>query len=218
MYGSPSVNIQGLSKNGTYLPGQNPNAVDVQALLSRPILPGETHRHPVLIVSSVTGTVSPSDIPRGVNPSQTTIVPLKPNEYEHLMSSREAQTPVSGSWWKWNVHWTNPSALFHELWSILRDSGAYVVWNFEDLRAQIMQWDGTMWGLMHHMGLIWRVMITAILLVGITQAGPLLDAMVRLFQLLFDVVSTVVTITWGVVEEMWSVVERIFSTIENWLE
>jgi hypothetical protein len=149
-----------------------------------------------------------NEIPIALEPNRNILVGSQDSIFTHspsqmLLNQHTLRLPMSAQEWLTAV------------WDILRGTVGYIVWNFEDLRAQIIQWDGTWWGLLRHTALIWRVLVTAALAIGLSQAGPILNAMMQLLTLLWDIVSVTFRVVVGTVEELWSVWERMIQTITS---
>jgi hypothetical protein len=109
----------------------------------------------------------------------------------------------------------HPQRWFEVIWDILSGTVKYIIWNFEDLHMQFQLWDGSAWGLLSHMELIWRVLMTGAIVFGIAMSGPLIDAMIRIIQITWDVMSVAARGIMGAAEEIWSVLASWMRTLED---
>lgn len=174
-----------------------------------------THDH-VQQVLQTDPVLSKLPMASGTNLQQLQHPVVDPAKYFTDILTKD-RVPPQPSWWS-DLQQTlrhNPSQLLWTISSGVVDALKWIGWNYVDLVDQLRSWDGTWWGLMSHTTLLWRMVVTTLLTVGLIQAGPLLQALTEWIRLLGSMLST----TFGFVEEglelLWQTLEDVFSFVTD---
>lgn len=108
---------------------------------------------------------------------------------------------------------TDPRQLINHLWGLMTSSFNYVVWDYSDFVAQFSTWDGTMLGLMSHMNLIWRTMITVLITIGLIELVPVTEAMVRVLTEFGYIMKLAFNLGVSIMEEVWSILSMVMTDL-----
>lgn len=130
----------------------------------------------------------------------------------------EKQLAVAPSWQQtWSqVHLSlSPVQWAEAIWDVLSSTFGYVLWNFEDLIQQLHMWDGSAWGLITNLSLLWRILVSTGMIVGLAFAGPALEAILRILQITWDVLIIAVRGIMGAAEELYVFFMSLVETIER---
>ena len=114
--------------------------------------------------------------------------------------------------------WTlthHPDQAFALLWGYARQAVGWVVWNYTDFFQQLQAWDGTWFGLVGHMGLLWRGMVVALLTMGLIEIAPLLEALASWLRIAFDVIRTVFHLAGEALDELWYLLQRLWTDLTH---
>ena len=113
----------------------------------------------------------------------------------------------------WTTLSTRPQHLPQALWHLAKATVGWVAWNYADLFVQFEQWDGTMWGLMRHMGLIWRGMVCMLITLGLLEIAPFLELLTQWIRIAFDLLRTALQLTAEAAEEVWTLLRRLYADV-----
>lgn len=109
----------------------------------------------------------------------------------------------------------HPMELARVLWDYARQGLGYIVWNYQDFYQQLQAWDGTVPGLLRHMGLWWRGAVVALITLGLLEIAPLLNALTTWMRMAFDLLSTLFRMTGAALDELWYLLERIWADVTS---
>lgn len=130
----------------------------------------------------------------GIPSTQFNHIPLTPDNQDLLVTEQtlKNKNDVYGMGFLHDLlqhPWTIPEKLFEALWK----AGGYILWTYQDLVDQFRAWDGTLYGLITHMGLLWRAGVTALVTWGLFESAPILEMLfgllMELGRVLLDLVS-----------------------------
>lgn len=173
-------------------PGAQPGWVRPGAFQNMVGQPDPNHpgyRRPI-VMDGVDGLppVTDLNVP-GIPSTQANRIPLTPVNQDLLVTEQTLKNKDDVFSNLWHHPWTIPEKLFEALWK----AGGYVLWTYQDLADQFRQWDGTWYGLITHMGLLWRAGVTALVTWGLWQSAGILEMLFGLLtelgRVLLDLVS-----------------------------
>lgn len=192
-----SINTAGRDLDWATSPGAQPGWVrpgDFQKLVGTmdPNRPG--YRRPI-VMDGVNGLppVTDLNVP-GIPSTQANRIPLTPDNQDLLVTEQtlKNKNDIYGMGYLHDLlqhPWTIPEKLFEALWK----AGGYVLWTYQDFADQFRAWDGTWYGLITHMGLLWRAGVTALVTWGLWQSSGILEMLFGLLtelgRVLLDLVS-----------------------------
>lgn len=184
------------------------------------ITPGRKHLH---VVPGVTADASVVHVAEGlVLPTMTHTFQLqKPvaNPAQYFTDKLIRDPPLQPSWWsdlRQTLH-HNPGYLLQSAFTGIIDVLKYIGWNYVDFIDQIHAWDGTWTGLLTHSALLWRTAITALITVGLLQAGPLLLAITEWGRMLASLLTSTFELVGDAMGFVWYAVEDILTYITSTL-
>lgn len=194
---------------------ETPFQTEVRFLESVPDSTG--HRQPVLMStdlankdypsnmtsSSSSGVAVPLFIPPNTQHAQ--FVPLiDQNQVASHITGLDQIVPVNQQSLLTHVGmFSHPQLIVDHIWTVFKSTFGYVIWSYEDFVIQFQAWDGSVGGLMHHVGLIWRTMITIVLTLGILELGPFIDGMSRIFMEIGELIAFTFRLVETTINEMW---------------
>lgn len=195
---------------------ETPFQTEIRFLESVPDATG--HRQPILMstdlankdypskdvsTSTTTGVAVPLFIPPNTQHAQ--LVPLiDQNQVASHITGIEQIVPVTTtSHLTHGGMLTNPRQIIHHIWSVIRGTFGYVIWNYEDFVMQFQSWDGSVTGLLQHVGLLWRTMITVVITLGLLELGPLIDGLSRILMEIGELIMFTFRLVETTANEMW---------------
>lgn len=195
---------------------ETPFQTEIRFLESVPDTTG--HRQPLLMSTDL---ANKDYLSKGMSTSTTTgvAVPLfiPPNtqhaQFVPLMDQNQVASHITGIDQIVPTHptshlthmgmFSNPGLIVHHIWSVIHATFGYIIWNYEDFVIQFQSWDGSVNGLIQHVGLLWRTMITIVLTLGILELGPFIDGLSRIFMEIGELIMFMFRLVETTANEMW---------------
>lgn len=115
-----------------------------------------------------------------------------------------------GSHSLWEHVVRDPRYVVDRLWHLVTGTVGYVVWNYADFVEQFRSWNGTLPGLLTHVGLLWRTLVTVVLTLGLLELGPLVDGLSRLLAEVGTVLAGVFHLSVRATEELWALLALLW--------
>lgn len=98
---------------------------------------------------------------------------------------------------------SDPRQVVYQIWNTLHSTFGYIIWNYEDFVRQFQAWDGSLLGLMTHIDLMWRTMVTVVITLGILELGPLIDGLSRILMEIGEVIVFLFRLVETTASELW---------------
>jgi hypothetical protein len=107
----------------------------------------------------------------------------------------EGPNPIAGFWdLIQKTHWTSPIAVIEALWNMTVEVFDWVIWDFKEFVRLVSAWNGSVWMLTGHpqylFDVIWRSLMTGLIVVGAVMSGPLLMVMTEWTKMVVEVLLT----------------------------
>lgn len=120
-------------------------------------------------------------------------IPLPPSAFHRDIT--EGPNPVAAFWdLVRHTRWTSPLAVIEALWNVTVEVFDYVIWDFQEFVRLVSAWNGSVWMLTGHpqylFDLIWRSLMTGLIVVGAVMSGPLLMVMTEWTKMVVEVLLT----------------------------
>lgn len=170
-------------------------------------------------------------LPSATHPLDSTrnLAPVKPSDTQPHVITDTRHVDTVPWWhrmngWKLTEHITqtvkstpvlHPSEWPKHLWNSFGSILGYIGWSYQDLVEQFKAWDGTWQGLISHVGLWWRVIVTVFITLGILELATWMEAFAGLVRILWSALKGVFYLVVDVVEEFWRVIDRIWNDITS---
>ena len=120
-------------------------------------------------------------------------IPLPPAAFHRDIT--EGPNPMAAFWELLrHTQWTHPLAVIEALWNVTVETFDYVIWDLKEFVRLITAWNGSVWMLTGHpqylFDLIWRTLMTGLIVVGAVMSGPLLMVMTEWTKMVVEVLVT----------------------------
>lgn len=174
-----------------------------QPILMSTNLANKDYPTPTSMMSNTGGVAVPLFVPPNTQNAQ--FVPLvDQNQVASHIAGLDSIVPVIPQSYvnQWGML-SDPRQILHHLWTVTNATFGYVIWNYQDFAHQFQSWDGSINGLLHHMGLLWRTMVTILLTLGILELGPFIDGLSRIFMEIGELIVFVFRLVETTASEMW---------------
>lgn len=107
----------------------------------------------------------------------------------------EGPNPVTAFWELIrHTQWTSPISVIEALWNVTVETFDYVIWDLKEFVRLITAWNGSVWMLTGHpqylFDLIWRTLVTGLIVAGAVMSGPLLLVMTEWTRMVVEVLVT----------------------------
>lgn len=150
------------------------------------------------LISELTGPVV-DPIMRLTDNTETSIkhwtgndIPLPPGA-EHRDPS-EGPDPMGALWNAITQTSPHPLAVIEAIWKVTVTTFDYIVWDVEEFVRLIRAWNGSVYMFVGHpqylFDVVWRSLVTGLLVAGAVMSGPLLMAMAEWTRMMVEVLLT----------------------------
>lgn len=119
-----------------------------------------------------------------------TDIPLPPGAFHRDIT--EGPNPLEAFWVALRTASpTHPIELIRSIWNVTVTTFEYVIWDFEEFVRLLRAWNGSVWMFTGHpqylFDVVWRSLVTGLLVVGMVEIGPLLMVMTEWTKFIVEV-------------------------------
>lgn len=96
------------------------------------------------------------------------------------------------------------------LWQAVTNSFGYIVFTYQDLYAQLINWNGSWVSLVKNVNLIWRLAVTSVITMGLIEIVPFFSSVSRLLMEIGEIIWSVAGLFMKGVDEIWGFLELLW--------
>lgn len=109
------------------------------------------------------------------------------------------------------------NSMVRDIWNMLGSAVKYIEFSYADLYRLLTTNHGSWLNIVHDVDVLYRLIITALITVGILQIAPLLQLVFSLARSIFDIIVFTYQTSVSSARELWNVLMNIYDDLVNWL-